>query len=411
MLEVTFGGNFVALSDAAIRAIRPPERPYKLFDERGLYLLVQPSGGRWWRLKYRLAGKERGLSLGTYPDISLKTARQRRDEARALLAKGIDPSAARKVEQFQQDQTLEGVAREWASNRSTSWAKSHSSAVIRRLERWVFPWLGSRPIGEVSAAELLAMLRRIEERGRLETAHRVRGYCSQIFRYAIATQRAERDVAADLRGALQSPIKRHHAAITEPKALGALLRAIEGLEGTFVVSCALRLTPLLLVRPGELRHMEWGEVDREAGLWTIPGKKMKMGRDHSVPLANQTLSILDELKLLTGGERYVFPANRGRGRPMSENTMNAALRRLGYGKDEVTAHGFRATARTLLDEVLGERPDIIEHQLAHAVRDPNGRAYNRTAHLPERRQMMQRWADYLESLRTGAAVVALRVRL
>ena len=411
MLEVTFGGNFVALSDAAIRAIRPPERPYKLFDERGLYLLVQPSGGRWWRLKYRLAGKERGLSLGTYPDISLKTARQRRDEARALLAKGIDPSAARKVEQFQQDQTLEGVAREWASNRSTSWAKSHSSAVIRRLERWVFPWLGSRPIGEVSAAELLAMLRRIEERGRLETAHRVRGYCSQIFRYAIATQRAERDVAADLRGALQSPIKRHHAAITEPKALGALLRAIEGLEGTFVVSCALRLTPLLLVRPGELRHMEWGEVDREAGLWTIPGKKMKMGRDHSVPLANQTLSILDELKLLTGGERYVFPANRGRGRPMSENTVNAALRRLGYGKDEVTAHGFRATARTLLDEVLGERPDIIEHQLAHAVRDPNGRAYNRTAHLPERRQMMQRWADYLESLRTGAAVVALRVRL
>jgi len=409
MLEVTFGGNFVALSDAAIRAIRPPERPYKLFDERGLYLLVQPSGGRWWRLKYRLAGKERGLSLGTYPDTSLKTARQRRDEARALLAKGIDPSAARKVEQFQQDQTLEGVAREWVSKRSPTWAKSHSSAVTRRLERWVFPWLGNRSIGEVSAAELLAMLRRIEERGRLETAHRVRGYCSQIFRYAIATQRAERDVAADLRGALQSAVKRHHAAITEPKALGGLLRAIEGFEGTFVVSCALRLTPLLLVRPGELRHMEWREIDLQAGLWTIPGQKMKMGRDHSVPLANQTLSSLEELESLTGGERYVFPANRGRGRPMSENTVNAALRRLGYGKDEVTAHGFRATARTLLDEVLGERPDIVEHQLAHAVRDPNGRAYNRTAHLPERRQMMQRWADYLDSLREGASVVSLRV--
>ena len=374
-------------------------------------IFVQPSGGRWWRLKYRLAGKERGLSLGTYPDISLKTARQRRDEARALLAEGIDPSVVRKAEQFQQDQTVEGVAREWISKRSPSWAKSHSSAIMSRLERWVFPWLGSRAIGEVSAAELLAMLRRIEERGRLETAHRVRGYCSQILRYAIATQRAERDVAADLRGALQSAIKRHHAAITEPKALGALLRALEGFEGTFVVSCALRLTPLLFVRPGELRHMEWREVDREAGLWTIPSKKMKMGRDHSVPLAHQTLITLDELEPLTGGERYVFPANRGRGRPMSENTVNAALRRLGYSKDEVTAHGFRATARTLLDEVLGERPDIIEHQLAHAVRDPNGRAYNRTAHLPERRQMMQRWADYLDSLRTGATVVPLRVRM
>jgi len=348
-----------------------------------------------------VGGKEKSLSLGTYPDISLKTARQRRDEARTLLAKGIDPSVVRKAQQFQQDQTLEGVAREWVSKRSPSWAKSHSSAIISRLEKWVFPWFGTRAIDEVSAAELLAMLRRIEERGRLETAHRVRGYCSQIFRYAIATQRAERDVAADLRGALQSAIKRHHAAITEPKALGALLRAIEGFECTFVVACALRLTPLLLVRPGELRHMEWGEVDLQAGLWTIPGQKMKMGRVHSVPLAHQTLIILDELEPLTGRERYVFPSNRGRGRPMSENTVNAALRRLGYSKDEVTAHGFRATARTLLDEVLGERPDIIEHQLAHAVRDPNGRAYNRTAHLPERRQMMQRWADYLDSLREG----------
>ena len=342
----------MALSDTSIRAIRPRERPYKLFDGRGLYLLVQPSGGRWWRLKYRLAGKERGLSLGTYPDISLKTARQRRDEARALVAVGTDPSVVRKAEQFQQDQTLEGVAREWVSNRSTSWAKSHSSAVIRRLERWVFPWLGSRPIGEVSAAELLAILRRIEERGRLETAHRVRGYCSQILRYAIATQRAERDVAADLRGALQSAIKRHRAAITEPKALGALLRALEGFEGTFVVSCALRLTPLLFVRPGELRHMEWGEVDLQAGLWTIPGQKMKMGRVHSVPLAHQTLITLDELEPLTGRERYVFPSNRGRGRPMSENTVNAALHRLGY-KDVMTAHGFRAMARTVLVEQLG----------------------------------------------------------
>ena len=411
MLEVTFGGNSLPLTDTAIRSLTTREKPYKLFDGRGLYLLVQPSGGRWWRLKYRLGGKEKSLSLGTYPDVSLKRARQHREETRALVAEGIDPSVVRKAEQFQQDQTLEAVAREWFSKRSPSWAKSHSSAIMSRLERWVFPWLGSRATGEVSAAELLAMLRRIEERGRLETAHRVRGYCSQIFRYAIATQRAERDVAADLRGALQSPIKRHHAAITEPKVLGGLLRAIEGLDGTFVVSCALRLTPLLLVRPGELRHMEWGEVGREAGLWTIPGKKMKMGRDHSVPLANQALSILDELEPLTGGERYVFPANRGRGRPMSENTVNAALRRLGYGKDEVTAHGFRATARTLLDEVLGERPDIIEHQLAHAVRDPNGRAYNRTAHLPERRQMMQRWADYLDSLRQGAAVVPLQVRL
>ena len=395
------------LSDTSIRANKPRERPYKLFDERGLYLLVQPSGGKWWRLKYRFAGKEKGLSLGTYPDVSLKVARQRRDKARTQLAQNIDPSAARKSEQYQQEQSFESVAHEWISKRLPTWSEGHASAVKRRLELWVFPWLGSRAISGVNAADLLAMLRRIEERGRIETAHRIRGYCSQIFRYAIATQRAERDVAADLRGALEAPVKRHHAAIIEPKALGECLRAIENYHGSFVVTCALKLTPLLLLRPGELRHMEWDKVDLQTQLCTIPAKKMKMGRDHSVPLANQALAIINDLSALTGHERYVFPSNRGRGRPMSENTLNGALRRLGYSKDEVTAHGFRATARTLLDEVLGERPDIIEHQLAHAVRDPNGRAYNRTAHLPERWEMMQRWADYLDSLREGVSVVPL----
>lgn len=387
------------LTDAAVRAAKPRSKPYKLADERGMFLLVQPAGGRWWRLKYRIDGREKSLSLGTYPDVSLRKARLRRDEARALVAEGIDPSAQRAQRRRQRADTFEAVANEWFATKSPTWAPSNAESVRNRLERWCLPWLGRRSITSITATDLLDVLRRVESHGAIETAHRVRNYCSQIMRFAIATGRAEHDVAADLRGALRSPTKGHHAAITDPAALGALLRAIDTFRGTFPVRCALRITPYLFVRPGELRHMEWVELDVDAALWTIPAAKMKTRSDHMVPLAPQVIEVLEELRPLTGSGRYVFPSSRGRLRPMSENTVTVALRRLGYGTEEVTAHGFRATARTLLDEVLGERPDFIEHQLAHAVRDPNGRAYNRTAHLEARRRMMLRWADYLDELR------------
>lgn len=391
------------LTDAAVRAAKPRSKPYKLADERGMFLLVQPAGGRWWRLKYRIDGREKSLSLGTYPDISLRKARLRRDEARALVAEGIDPSAQRAQRRRQRADTFEAVANEWFATKSPTWAPSNAESVRNRLERWCLPWLGRRSITSITATDLLEVLRRVESHGAIETAHRVRNYCSQIMRFAIATGRAEHDVAADLRGALRSPTKGHHAAITDPAALGALLRAIDTFRGTFPVRCALRITPYLFVRPGELRHMEWVELDVDAALWTIPAAKMKTRSDHMVPLAPQVIEVLEELRPLTGSGRYVFPSSRGRLRPMSENTVTVALRRLGYGTEEVTAHGFRATARTLLDEVLGERPDFIEHQLAHAVRDPNGRAYNRTAHLEARRRMMLRWADYLDTLRAQDA--------
>jgi integrase len=284
------------------------------------------------------------------------------------------------------------------------------------MEGNLFPWLGNRPMGEIEAPELLDVLRRIEGRGAVETAHRVRTICSQVFRYAIATGRAKRDPAADLRGALRAVISKSHAAIVAPAQFADLLRSIDGYQGSFVVSCALRLAPLVFVRPGELRHAEWSEIDLDAGEWNIPYAKMKATRPekakrkndlHLVPLSRQAVDILRELRPLTGGGRYVFPSVRPGDRPISENTVNAALRRLGYTKEEVTGHGFRATARTILDEVLQVRPDLTEHQLAHAVKDPNGRAYNRTSFLPERRQMMQLWSDYLDGLKAGAKVIPI----
>ncbi len=392
-------GVTVPLTDSAVRNAKPRERAYKLSDERGMFLLVQPTGGKWWRLKYRIDGREKSLSLGTYPDTPLKKARERRDDARRLIADGIDPSAERAARRQQRAHTFDAIAREWYATKAPTWAPSNAEAVLNRMERWCLPVLGRRPIASISAADVLDVLRRIEQSGAIETAHRVRNYCSQIFRFAIASGRAERDVAADLKGALRSPTKRHYAAITDPTQLGALLRAIDGFEGSFVVRCALRITPYVFVRPGELRQMEWADVDLERGQWRIPGSRMKTGSDHIVPLAQQVRAVLSDLRDLTGEGRFAFPSNRTRVRAMSENTLNAALRRLGYTTEEVTAHGFRATARTLLDEELGERPDFIEHQLAHAVRDPNGRAYNRTAYLEERVRMMQRWADYLDSLR------------
>lgn len=402
----------MALSDTAIKNAKPSTKPIKLSDEKGMFLLIAPAGGKWWRLKYRFGGKEKLLSLGTYPEVSLREARDRRDEARKLLADGVDPSENRKAIKSAKTEraanSFEVVAREWYTKKLPGWAASNAEKIIRRLENDAFPWLGGRPIAEINPPELLKTLRRIEERGAVESAHRMRYYFGQIFRYAIATGRAERDVAADLRGALSTAETQHRAAITDPKAIGALLRAMDDYQGTFVTRCALRLAPLVFVRPGELRKAEWAEFDLDQAEWNIPSERMKMREPHLVPLSAQAVEILRELHALTGHGKYVFPGARSNGRPMSDNAILAALRRMGFAKDEMSGHGFRAMARTILDEVLQVRPDFIEHQLAHAVRDPNGRAYNRTAHLAERRKMMQLWADYLDKLKTGAEVISLR---
>lgn len=399
------------LTDTAIRNAKPGAKPIKLFDSGGLFLLIAPAGGKWWRLKYRFGGKEKLLSLGTYPEVGLKEAREKRAEARKLLASAIDPGENRKALKAAQGEraanSFEVVAREWFAKFKPNWVESHSEKIIKRLERDVFPWIGSKPVADVGAPELLACLRRIEGRGAVDTAHRALQNCGQIFRYAVATGRAARDPSGDLRGALAPVKEKHLASITDPKAVGGLLRACEGYQGSFVTQCALRLAPLVFVRPGELRKAEWAEIDLDRAEWNIPAERMKLREPHLVPLASQAVSILWELHALTGRGRYVFPGARSNGRPMSDNAILAALRRMGFAKDEMSGHGFRAMARTILDEVLGVRPDFIEHQLAHAVRDPNGRAYNRTAHLPERRKMMQQWADYLDTLKAGAEVIPL----
>jgi integrase len=402
----------MALTDTAIRNAKPGEKTVKMFDERGLYLEVSTSGGKWWRLKYRFDGKEKRLSLGVYPDVSLKDARERRDTARKLLADGTDPSENRKAQKSARADraanSFEVVAREWFAKYSATWAKDHGNRIIRRLERDIFPWIGGRPVAEIAAPELLTVVRRIEDRGALETAHRALGNCGQVFRYAVATGRAERDPSGDLRDALPPVKGEHFAATTEPKRVGEILRALDGYQGTLTVRCALRLAPLVFVRPGELRKAEWGDIDLGAQEWRYT--VTKTNTPHIVPLSRQAVDILRELQPLTGRGRFVFPGARSNGRPMSDNAILAAMRRLGITKEEMSGHGFRAVARTILDEVLGVRPDYIEHQLAHAVRDPNGRAYNRTAHLPERRKMMQEWADYLDKLKAGAEVIPLPQR-
>ncbi|QBQ53822.1 tyrosine-type recombinase/integrase [Nitrosococcus wardiae] len=397
------------LTDTAIRNAKPGDKPKKLFDGGGLYLEVAPSGGKWWRLKYRFGGKEKRLSLGVYPEVSLKEARERRDEARKLLANEIDPGEHRKAKKAAREDraanSFEVVAREWLAKHALHWSASHGERIIRRLERDIFPWIGGRPVADIAAPQLLEVIRRIEQRGALETAHRALSSCGQVFRYAVATGRAERDPSGDLRGALPPVKSQHFAAATEPKEIAEILRAINGYEGTLTVRCALRLAPLVFVRPGELRKAEWADIDLEAAEWRY--LVTKTNRPHIVPLSHQAVAIFRELHPLTGRGRYVFPSARSAARPMSDNALLAAMRRMGIAKEEMTGHGFRAMARTLLDEVLGFRPDFIEHQLAHAVRDPNGRAYNRTAHLPERRKMMQEWADYLDRIKAGAEVIPL----
>lgn len=395
------------LSDTSVRNAKPESKPRKLSDGGGMFLLVTPSGGKWWRFKYRFKGKEKLLSLGVYPDVSLKEARERRDEARKLLANGIDPSEMRKAEKNSQADSFEEVAREWYDKFKPSWSDSHALRILRRLEQNIFPWLGSRPIKTISAPDLLAVIRRIEARGAVETAHRALQNCGQIFRYAVACGRAERDPSGDLRGALPPSEEKHHASLTDPKAVAALLRDLDAYEGSFVTRCALRLAPLVFVRPGELRHAEWSEIDLDHAEWRIPAEKMKARTMHIVPLSKQAVEILRELHALTGQGKYLFPSVRTGARPMSENTVNAALRRLGYSKDEMTGHGFRSMASTILNE-QGWNRDAIERQLAHAERNSVRAAYNYAEFLPERRKMMQSWSDYLDALRSGAKVIPLR---
>lgn len=399
------------LTALSVQQAKPKDKPYKLTDERGLYLLVQPTGSKLWRFNYRFGGKQKTLAIGAFPDVPLATARKRLQQAREQLAEGVDPGeqrkqAARAREALHTD-SFEAVAREWLTKHSPTWSPGHADKIQRRLERDVFPWIGSRPVGEIRAPELLATLRRIESRGALETAHRAHQNCGQVFRYAVATGRAERDPSGDLRGALPPVRQTHHASITEPQPVGELLRALHSYRGSFVTACALKLAPLLFVRPGELRQAEWTEINLDAAEWRIPASKMKARELHIVPLSLQALAILRELQPLTGAGRYVFPGARSDKRPMSENAVLAALRRMGYTGDQMTGHGFRSMASTLLNE-QGWHRDAIERQLAHAERNKVRAAYNYAEFLPERRKMMQAWADYLDALREDRKVVSGR---
>lgn len=390
------------LTDIALRKIKAGERPYKLYDCGGLLLIVNPNGSLWWRLKYRFGGKERGISLGVYPEVTLKRARERRDEARQMLSDGLDPSKKRRADKLSAGITFELVAREWLGLHAGKLSPATMAKARWMLETFVCPKLGARPVGSISAPELLAVVRELEGRGLHETAKRTKQRVGQVLRYAIATGRAERDVSADLRGALVSFTPKNHAAITEPSRVGELLRAIDGFTGQATTRAALRIAPIVFVRPGELRAAEWPEfdLDAEEPLWRIPASRMKMREAHLVPLSQQATVILRDLRGLTGSGRFIFPAIGRKERPLSENTMNAALRRLGYGHDEMTSHGFRTIASTLLNE-RGFAPDLIELQLAHKERNAVRAAYNKAQRLTERRAMMQSWADYLDTLKTS----------
>ncbi|NOT18383.1 MAG: integrase arm-type DNA-binding domain-containing protein [Sulfuriferula sp.] len=398
------------LTDTTLRNAKPKDAPYSLADERGLSIQIRPTGGKWWRFRYRFDGAPKMLSLGVYPDVSLKAARKLRDEARELLAQGIDPSINRKVQKATKQEraanSFEVIAREWCAKNAPTWAKVTSDKTIRMLERDIFPWIGGRPITDILPMELLTTVQRIEKRGAVETAHRALATCGQVFRHAIATDRAIHDPVPSLRDALTTVKGGHFPAVTEPKQVAELLRTLDGYTGTFTVKCALAIAPMVFVRPAELRTAKWADIDLDNAEWRYHVTKTKT--DHIVPLATQAVAILRELHALTGQGAYVFPSARGNARPMSDNAILGAMRRLGIPKDEMTGHGFRAMARTVLDEVLKVRVELIEHQLAHAVRDPLGRAYNRTKHLPERREMMQQWADYLDKLKAGADVIQIK---
>lgn len=396
------------LSDTFVRQVKHSGAPAgdKHTDGDGMHLLVKATG-KYWRLNYRFGGKQKTLALGVYPAVPLSAARKKREAARALLADGTDPSAAkqeaRRVAARASVDTFQAIGREWLTKTAARRGPDTQSRVESWLEKNIFPAIGAVPIADLRPRDVLDAVRIIEQRGAIDSAKRVLGYCGQIFQYAIAIEAVTADVTVGLHRALTEKEQRHYAAITSPAEAGALLRSIDNYHGHPFVTAALRIAPLVFVRPGELRTAEWTEIDLDAAEWRIPGAKMKMGAEHVVPLADQAVAVLRELHRITGAGKYVFPSIRSGSRPMSDNTVNAALRGMGYSKDVMTGHGFRAMARTMMDEVLGERVDLIEHQLAHQVKDVNGRAYNRTAHLPARRDMMQRWADYLDSLRSGVA--------
>ena len=399
------------LSDTKIRAIKPIQKPQKLFDGGGLFLFVSPSGGKLWRLKYRFGGIEKLLTIGAYPQISLVEARQKRDQTLVMIANGVDPGnikKAQKAANTKDIETFEVIAREWHAKFSQSWAASHADKILRRLELYVFPWLGNRSIKSITAPELLSVLRRIEAKGILETTHRTQQNCGQVFRYAIATGRAERDPSNDLRGAIPPASGKHMATITDPKEIAGLLRAIDDYRGSIVTRCALQLAPLVFVRPGELRHAEWIEINFDKEEWRIPAEKMKAGTLHIIPLSQQALTILREIHPLTGHGRYVFPSLRTDSRPMSDNAVLSALRRMGFAKDEMSGHGFRSMASTLLNE-QGWNRDAIERQLAHAERNSVRAAYNYAEFIPERKKMMQHWADYLDGIKAWNEIIPIKV--
>ncbi|NOU24082.1 MAG: tyrosine-type recombinase/integrase [Methylotenera sp.] len=413
----------MALSDTLIKANKHKDDdgkikipPYKLYDSEGLFLQVTPTGGKWWRLKYRFGGKEKLLSLGTYPEVSLADARERRASARTLLAKEppIDPSENRKnvkaITRLNTENSFELVAREWWQSHMTNKAESHKEKVIRRFELYLFPWIGNRPINTLTAPQVLEVIKRIEKQNKLETAHRTLQTAGQVFRYAVQTGRAVRDVTADLKGALPATAIKHMAAFTEPKEVAELLRAFDGFNGTFTVQCALKLSPLVFVRPSELRQAKWKDINLDTGEWRYLVSKTKT--DHLVPLSTQAIDILKTIHPLSGQGEYVFQGGHSPRRPMSEAAVNAALKRMGYDtKNEITGHGFRAMARTMIHERLGYDVPVIEHQLAHSVADNLGTAYNRTKFIDQRKEMMQVWADYLDELKVGAKVIPINNKL
>lgn len=407
------GVGIMKLSVAKVKNANLPEgkSQVKLTDGGGLYLQVT-SAGKYWRMNYRFGGKQRTLSLGVYPQVSLKEARDKRDEAKKLLERNIDPSQKkqsdrRKAGLASGEESFEAVAKEWFSKQTVKWVPTTIKNTQARLEKHIFPWIGSLPLKEIEAQDILRVVLKAEERGTIETAHRLKALCSRVFRYGIATGRVKYDPTVGLQGALQPIVTEHRATITEPRAVGELLRAIEGFEGTFVVMSALKLSPYVFLRPGELRLAQWTEFDLDAAEWRIPAERMKMKEMHIVPLSKQVLAIFKELQPLTGGGRYVFPSIRNASRPMSENTINASLRRLGYDKSEICAHGFRAMASTMLHE-NGWESDWIERQLAHKEGNAIKGAYNHARHLPERVKMMQWWADYLDGLREAKNIVHFR---
>jgi integrase len=401
----------MALSNTAIINAKAADKSYKMYDTDGLFLQVTPQGGKWWRLKYHFDGKEKLLSLGTYPDISLSQARQKREDSKKLLAIDIDPSENRKqtkaVNKLNTENSFELVAREWWLSHMKNKADSHKEKVIRRFELYLFPWIGKKPISSITAPQMLETLRRIEKQNKVETAHRTLQTAGQVFRYAVQTGRAVRDVTADLKGALPATTVKHMAAFTEPKDVAELLRALDAFNGTLTVQCAIKLAPLVFVRPSELRMAKWADIDLDAGTWQYLVSKTKT--DHIVPLSKQALAILHEIHPVSGHGEYVFQGGHSPLKPMSESAINAALKRMGYDtQKDITGHGFRAMARTILHERLNIDPAIIEHQLAHKVPDTLGSAYNRTKFIEQRKLMMQSWADYLDELKVGAKIIPLK---